>query len=208
MGSYLMHIGITEKVRRKLKLSTKFIYGSILPDLVKMETGDRTGTYFLKTIEDKDGIKRLPVIDDAISILSDKLDKEVRLGYIAHLIEDLLWFEKYIPSFATKLEEGKKQYLADNSVHSAEEFSKDIYEDYSKINSYMVEKCELEYGKLKEQLKEIMTDKEVEFLEKNDHMMNLKEIDTTKVITKDKLDEYIKEAEEKVEVVIKELLGE
>lgn len=208
MGSYLMHIGITEKVRRKLKLSTKFIYGSILPDLVKMETGDRTGTHFLKTIEDKDGIKRLPVIDDAISILSDKLDKEVRLGYIAHLIEDLLWFEKYIPSFATKLEEGKKQYLADNSVHSAEEFSKDIYEDYSKINSYMVEKCELEYGKLKEQLKEIMTDKEVESLEKNDHMRNLKEIDTTKVITKDKLDEYIKEAEEKVEVVIKELLGE
>ena len=208
MGSYLMHIGITEKVRRKLKLSTKFIYGSILPDLVKMETGDRAGTHFLKTIEDKDGIKRLPVIDDAISILSDKLDKEVRLGYIAHLIEDLLWFEKYIPSFATKLEEGKKQYLADNSVHSAEEFSKDIYEDYSKINSYMVEKCELEYGKLKEQLKEIMTDKEVEFLEKNDHMMNLKEIDTTKVITKDKLYEYIKEAEEKVVVVIKELLGE
>ena len=208
MGSYLMHIGITEKVRRKLKLSTKFIYGSILPDLVKMETGDRTGTHFLKTIEDKDGIKRLPVIDDAISILSDKLDKEVRLGYIAHLIEDLLWFEKYIPSFATKLEEGKKQYLADNSVHSAEEFSKDIYEDYSKINSYMVEKCELDYAKLKQELSKIMSEKEIEFLEKNDHMRNLKEIDTTKVITKDKLDEYIKEAEEKVEVVIKELLGE
>ena len=208
MGSYLMHIGITEKVRRKLKLSTKFIYGSILPDLVKMETGDRTGTHFLKTIEDKDGIKRLPVIDDAISILSDKLDKEVRLGYIAHLIEDLLWFEKYIPSFATKLEEGKKQYLADNSVHSAEEFSKDIYEDYSKINSYMVEKCELDYAKLKQELSKIMSEKEIEFLEKNDHMRDLKEIDTTKVITKDKLDEYIKEAEEKVEVVIKELLGE
>lgn len=208
MGSYLMHIGITEKVRRKLKLSTKFIYGSILPDLVKMETGDRTGTHFLKTIEDKDGIKRLPVIDDAISILSDKLDKEVRLGYIAHLIEDLLWFEKYIPSFATKLEEGKKQYLADNSVHSAEEFSKDIYEDYSKINSYMVEKCELDYAKLKQELSKIMSEKEIEFLSTNDHMMNVKEIDTTKVITKDKLDEYIKEAEEKVEVVIKELLGE
>ncbi len=208
MGSYLMHIGITEKVRRKLKLSSKFIYGSILPDLVKMETGDRTGTHFLKTVIQGEDVKKLPVLDDAISMLSDKLDKEVRLGYIAHLIEDLLWFEKYIPVFATKLEEGKKQYLADNSVHSSEEFSKDIYEDYSKINSYMVEKCELDYIKLKEQLKEIMTDKEVEFLEKNDLMRDIKEIDTTKVITKDKLDEYIKEAEEKVEVVIKELLGE
>ncbi|MBR6614260.1 MAG: hypothetical protein IKK84_05790 [Clostridia bacterium] len=208
MGSYLMHIGITEKVRRKLKLSTKFIYGSILPDLVKMETGDREGTHFLKTIEDKDGVKRLPVIDDAIAMLSSDIDKEVRLGYIAHLIEDLLWFEKYIPSFATKLEEGKKQYLADNSVHSAEEFSKDIYEDYSKINSYMVKRCELDYEKIKEQLKEIMTDKEYEFLEKNDIMRDVNEIDTTKVIPKDKLNEYIEEAEEKVEVVIKELLGE
>ncbi len=208
MGSYLMHIGITEKVRRRLKLSYKFIYGSILPDLVKMETGDRSGTHFLKTFEDKDGIKRLPVIDDAISTLGTDINKEVRLGYIAHLIEDLLWFEKYIPSFATKLEEGKKQYLADNSVHSAEEFSKDIYEDYAKINSYMVKKCELDYEKLKEQLKEIMTDKEFKFLEQNDIMRDVKEIDTTKVITKDKLDKYIKEAEEKVEAVIKELLGE
>ena len=208
MGSYLMHIGITEKVRRKLKLSSKFIYGSILPDLVKMETGDRTGTHFLKTVVQGEDVKKLPALDDAISMLSDKLDKEVRLGYIAHLIEDLLWFEKYIPGFATKLEEGKKQYLADNSVHSAEEFSKDIYEDYSKINSYMVESCNLDYAKLKQELSKIMNEKEIEFLSKNDHMRDFKEIDTTKVITKDKLDEYIKEAEEKVVVVIKELLGE
>ena len=208
MGSYLMHIGITEKVRRRLNLSTKFIYGSILPDLVKMETGDRTGTHFLKTVVQGEDIKRLPVLDDAISMLSGKLDKEVRLGYIAHLIEDLLWFEKYIPSFATKLEEGRKAYLADNSVHTAEEFSKDIYEDYSKINSYMVEACKIDYTKLKENLSKMMNEQEIEFLSRNDTMRNPTEINTTKVITKDKLDEYIKEAEEKVIVVIKELLGE
>ena len=208
MGSYLMHIGVTENVRRKLKLSSKFIYGSILPDLIKMETGDRTGTHFLKTRVNEDGIKRLPVLDDAISMLSGKLDKEVRLGYIAHLIEDLLWFEKYIPSFATNLEEGRKVYLADNSVHSAEEFSKDIYEDYSKINAYVVETCNIDYTKLKEELSSLMNEKEIEFLSKNDTMRDVKEIHITKIITKDKLDEYIKEAEEKVIVVIKELLGE
>lgn len=208
MGSYLMHIGITEKVRRKLKLSSKFIYGSILPDLVKMETGDRTGSHFLKTKVDEYGIKRLPVVEDAITMLSNKLDKEVRLGYIAHLIEDLLWFEKYIPSFATNLEEGRKAYLADNSVHSAEEFSRDIYEDYSKINAYMVEACEIDYDVLKQELAKLMTKNEMEFLSNNDSMRDVKEIHTTKIITKDKLDEYIKEAEEKVEVVIKELLGE
>ncbi|MBR6688391.1 MAG: hypothetical protein IKL68_00030 [Clostridia bacterium] len=208
MGSYLMHIGITEKVRRKLKLSSKFIYGSILPDLIKMETGDRTGTHFLKTKVDEYGIKRLPVIDDAITMLNGKLDKEVRLGYIAHLIQDLLWFEKYIPSFATNLEEGRKAYLADNSVHSAEEFSEDIYEDYVKINAYMVEVCKLDYDALKQELAKLMTENEMSFLSNNDNMRDVKEIHATKIITKDKLDEYIKEAEEKVIVVIKELLGE
>ena len=55
MGSFLMHIGVSEIVRKKLNLSAKFIYGSILPDLMKMETGDRTGTHFLKTIVYENG---------------------------------------------------------------------------------------------------------------------------------------------------------
>lgn len=208
MGSYLMHIGITEKVRKKLNLSYKFIYGSILPDLIKMGTGDRKGSHFLKTIIDGENVKNLPVIENAISMLRNKLDKEVYLGYIAHLIEDHIWFEKYIPTFATVYVQGKLSYLSDNSEHSSFEFSKDIYEDYEKINAYMVEVCNVDYSTLKQELEKIMNETELNFLNKNANMRDVKEIHTTKIITKDRLDEYIKESEEKVEEVIKNLLGE
>ena len=72
----------------------------------------------------------------------------------------------------------------------------------------MVESCKIDYTKLKEDLSKLMNEHEIEFLSSNDTMRDVTEINTTKVITKDKLDEYIKEAEEKVIVVIKELLGE
>lgn len=208
MGSFLMHIGISEIVRKRLNLSIKFIYGSIMPDLVKMKTGDRIGTHFLKTVVTDKGRQRLPDIDNAISLLKGKMDKEIRLGYLAHLVEDLIWFEKYIPSFAERVENGRMVYLKDNSIHLEEEFSTDIYEDYTKINSYVIDKYCKEYSDLKLELQSIMTKQEMEFLEKNDKIIELEQIETLSVISKESLDEYIKLTADKVEKIIKELMGE
>lgn len=208
MGSFVMHIGISEIVRKKLNLSTKFIYGSILPDLIKMETGDRTGTHFLKTFSTKDGIQKLPMVDDAITMLNGKFDKEIRLGYIAHLIEDFIWFEKYIPSFALHLEQGRLVYLKDNTIHFEEEFGKDMYDDYTKINNYIIDKYCNEYKSIKEQLLKRMTKEEKGFLDKNDKLTKTDETDNLAVITKEAIDSYIEETTEKVENIIKELIGE
>lgn len=208
MGSFLMHIGISEIVRKRLNLSSKFIYGSILPDLVKMETGDRTGTHFLKTIVTDEGRKRLPIVGDAITMLNGKMDREVRLGYIAHLVEDLIWFEKYIPSFAKHIEEERMVYLRDNSIHLAEEFSADTYEDYFKINAYIIDKYCKEYSSLKSELEKQMTEQEIEFLNRNDKILKQETIDTTRIITKEGLDKYIEESVDKVEKIVKELIGE
>ena len=208
MGSLLMHIGISEMVRKRLKLSAKFIYGSIMPDLIKMETGDRTGTHFLKTIVTDNGRQRLPVVADAINLLKGKLDKEVRLGYIAHLVEDLIWFEKNIPSYAVPIENDRMVYLKNNSIHLAEEFSRDIYEDYTKINAYIIDKYCKEYCNLKLELKELMAKQEIEFLDINDKTVELEQIDMLSVISKESLDEYIKLTADKVEKIIKELMGE
>lgn len=208
MGSFLMHIGISEIVRKKLNLSTQFIYGSILPDLIKIETGDRTGTHFLRTIVTEQGRKRVPMVDDAVTMLDGKLSKETRLGYIAHLIEDLIWFEKYIPSFALHVEQGRMVYLKDNTIHLQEEFSQDIYEDYTKINGYIISKYCNEYENLKDQLMLQMTEQEKVILDKNDRLAEVDQIDTLAVITKEVLDNYIEETTKKVETIIKELMGE
>lgn len=208
MGSFLMHIGISEIVRKRLNLSTKFIYGSIMPDLIKMETGDRIGTHFLKTIVTDKGRQKLPVVDDAVNLLKGKMDNEIRLGYIAHLIEDLLWYEKYIPKLALHIENDRIVYLKDNSIHLIEEFSQDVYEDYIKINSYIIDKYCKEYDKLKEKLKLQMSKYEIEFLETNDKTVELEQLNGLTVISKENIDEYFEIAIEKVERIVKELMGE
>lgn len=208
MGSFLMHIGISEKVRKKLNLSNKFIYGSILPDLIKMETGDRNGTHFIKTVIKDDKTIKIPMIDCAIETLNGKLNNEVRLGYIAHLVEDLIWFEKYIPSIADHVETDKIVYLKDNSVHLDKEFSVDIYDDYIKMNSYIMQEYLDNNEKIFVDLKKIMKENEVGYLEKNINTLGVQAINEMRVITKEKLDAYMKETEEKVEKIIKELLGE
>lgn len=208
MGSFLMHIGVSEIVRKRLNLSTKFIYGSILPDLIKMETGDRCGTHFIKTVVTDKGIQRLPKIDSAITMLNSKMNKELRLGYIAHLVEDYVWFEKYIPSFAAQIENGRLVYLKDNSVHTEEEFSKDMYEDYTHINGYIINEYCIEYEEVKKQLATMMKNNEKEFLDKNDKVVVQSDGLSLSVVTKESIDEYIKETVEKVEKIIKELMGE
>ena len=208
MGSLLMHIGVSEIVRKRLNLSTKFIYGSILPDLIKKETGDRTGTHFIKTVVTDKGIQRLPEIDRAISMLNGKMDKEVRLGYIAHLIEDYIWFEKYIPSFAIYIENERLVYLKDNSIHSGDEFSKEMYEDYIKINTHIKKQWIDNYDFFKSDMKKILTPKELDFLESNEEENTQEPNDTFNILTKESIDRYIKETVEKVEKTIKELMGE
>lgn len=208
MGSFLMHIAISERVRRKLDLSTKFIYGSILPDLIKMETGDRKGTHFLKTFVTDQGRQELPVVENAIVMLDGKMNKEVRLGYIAHLIQDLIWFDDYIPTLATPPHNGAVIYLRDNSVHTENDFTKDIYNDYTKINAYIIDKYCKEYGNLKKELATQMTEHEKILLDKTDKLLEVHKVNETIVITKDKLDSYIENTAEKVEKIVKELIGE
>lgn len=208
MGSLLMHIGVSEIVRKRLNLSTKFIYGSILPDLIKNETADRTGTHFIKTVVTDKGIQRLPQIDNAIAMLNGKMDKEIRLGYIAHLVEDYVWFEKYIPSFAIYIENERLVYLKDNSIHSGDEFSKDIYEDYIKINTHIKKQWIDNYELFKSNIEKILTPKELAFLESNERETDQKTNDIFNILTRESLDMYIEETVEKVEKTIKELMGE
>ena len=147
-------------------------------------------------------------ISNAITMLNGKMNKEVRLGCIAHLVEDYVWFEKYVPSFAKHIENGRLVYLKDNSIHTTEEFSKDMYEDYTHINGYIINEYCSEYEELTKQLATMMKNNEKEFLDKNDKVVVQSDGLSLSVITKEGIDEYIKETVEKVEKIIKELMGE
>lgn len=106
MGSYLMHLYVSNKVKEKLGLSTKFLYGSVKPDIIKTINNDRQGSHYIKVVNISGEIRELPDISKAIkSVMKLECDNEIKLGYIAHLVQDYIWFNNYIPRFASKTEE-------------------------------------------------------------------------------------------------------
>ena len=125
MSSYIMHMCISDIVKRKLNLTYKFVYGSILPDVIKSITGDRDITHFIKHVIVDGDRRSLPDLQKAINDLKIE-DNEIRIGYIAHLLEDLIWFNDFIPAYAKDFGDNTIQYLKDNSIHTQDEYRDDI----------------------------------------------------------------------------------
>ena len=208
MSSYIMHMCISDIVKRKLNLTDKFIYGSVLPDILKGLTGDRNKTHYLEKVEVSGEIRNLPNITRAINEL-DIQNKEIRLGYIAHLVEDLIWFREYIPSYARILPDDKMEYLKQGIICSKEQFNKDIYSDYSNGGAYVIDKCGTNMEALKDSLVELVQDKaELELIFQNTSYGQIEDIDKNVFMTRESIDRYIQECTKEVEKVIVELMGE
>ena len=210
MSSYIMHICISDIVRKKHNLSTKFIYGSILPDILKQTGADRNTTHYIEKTSVDDETRDLPDIPKAIRELKDvDMDKEIKMGYIAHLVEDYIWFNKYIPSYAKKTDVGTIQYTSDGSVHTSEEFSKDMYLDYYNAGTYVIDKCKVDIEGIRKTFSNLIKDKDkLEVVLKYTEYSSQDKIEENKFMIKESIDEYISEATEEVEKIVEQLLGE
>lgn len=208
MSSYIMHICVSDIVKRKLKLTDKFVYGSILPDNIKGITGDRDGTHYIEHVIVDGDRRSLPNIQRAINEL-DIQDKEIRLGYIAHLVEDLIWFNDFIPTYAIDLGENKIQYLKDNSIHSTDEYRDSMYADYSRSSDYVVNKSGVDIARLLNSIENIADNEQHKkiILENTQYRTN-SNLAENKFMTKESIDKYIEVCTKEVEKVVLELMGE
>ena len=208
MSSYIMHMCVSQKVKEKLGLTDKFIYGSVLPDIIKSVTGDRDGTHYIEIVHIDGEIRCLPKINTAINELNIK-DKEIRLGYIAHLIEDYIWFNEYIPSYAKKINEEQVRYLFDDSVHTNEEFRDVMYSDYSNCNKYIANKYNVDFNQLLGKiLEQIVDKKEKQIVLECTKCLENQDITKNMFMTKESIDSYINRCTEIVEKEIKKILEE
>ena len=208
MSSYIMHMCISQKVKDKLGLTDKFVYGSVLPDIIKSATGDREGTHYIKTIKKDGEIRSLPQVNKAIKNL-DIQDKEIRLGYIAHLIEDYIWFNNYIPSYAKKINDEQVLYCYNNTLHTNDEFRDVMYSDYSNSGGYVAKKCNVDIVKLTNNiLEQIQGEKEKQILLESVKISSDEDITRNVFMTKDSIAKYIEESTKCVEEKILELLEE
>lgn len=210
MGSLVMHLCVANKLKDKYQFSDKFVIGVLMPDLLKFAGKDKDLTHYLEDVIEESGVKRLPNVLKYEQDNEENLQDEKTLGYISHLIQDKVWFDKYIGKYAKTdaNDTDKVKYLEYNITKTGEEFAKDMYNDYDNINKYLIKKYDLKLDSLKNALKNIAPDEN--FINRIDRCLVVNDIDFTSnntFITKEDLDTYINEAIKKSSIEINKILG-
>ena len=139
MGSLIMHLCIASKLKEKYHFSDKFLIGALKPDLLKMAGAKQEDTHYLEEVIEESGVKRLPNVLKYEESNKEHIKDEMTLGYISHLVQDKVWFDKYIGKYAkTDANDITKiNYLQYGITKTDKDFSKDIYTDYTNLNKYL-----------------------------------------------------------------------
>lgn len=205
MSSIISHVYISNILKEKYKLGDEFLYGAILPDILHkaIPAQRREMTHYLRhgILYGSEG--DYPDIERFIIENTEILPKsQMMQGYLAHLIEDMLWFSIYIPRMTIEKDKKTIIYKKDNSVHTDDEFRNDIYSDYTIIDRYLLKKTNLDIEKLQKEFLEISDDINL----KNTIKENFKLFDLQNenliLVSFDMLEEYIKASLEKVSIVL------
>lgn len=202
MSSIISHIYMADK------LKNEFLYGAILPDmLASTEVYNKKETHYLKKFEINGNIGDYPDIERYINENYKELSvNQIKQGYLTHLIEDQLWFSKYIPKLATKKGNDIILYSLDNSIHSEKEFSKHIYDDYPIMDRYLLKDRNINMETLKKEFLMLSTNNTITSnINKNFKLFDL-QCNKFNLLTTDLINEYIEEALSKVILILDEFL--
>ena len=139
MASLIMHMVVSDIIKKKFGLSEKFLLGALLPDVFDKLGMTRNESHYI----DRKG-PEVPNISKFIDANKARLNinDEITLGYFAHLIEDQVWYNTFITRYVQELMVDQKEvtYKKDKSVHSTEEFWQTMYKDYDQMDIYICEK--------------------------------------------------------------------
>jgi len=146
-----MHLYISEQIRKKYGFGNDFLVGAILPDIKKLNGENRDKTHYIVERKKNRVISRLPEVDNYIQDSKGEENKEIRYGYISHLIQDNIWFSDFIPKFGEEI--GVDSYNDQIYVFPKEqkkiirtksEFLDRLYGDYKVFNLKIKE----EFGRI------------------------------------------------------------
>lgn len=205
MSSIISHIYISNILKEKYNLNNEFLYGAMLPDILTLAVNFKTKTitHYLRhgILNGSEG--DYPDIEKFINENKSILPKNLILqGYLAHLIEDMIWYSISIPKMAIKKENTTIIYTKDNSIHTEEEFSKDIYSDYPIIDRYLLKNSNININLLKNEFLQISDDEGLKkAIKENFKLFDLRK-DKLILISKDIFKYYIDTSLEKVSLVL------
>ena len=138
MASAIIHIAVANELNKELKRDkSKFLIGSIAPDIAKIVGDSREKSHFID-IKGTD----IPNIDLFLSKYKKYLSDDFVLGYYVHLYTDYLWFKYFIPEIIDK---NIIKKLDGTSIRSNDiAFSKYVYNDYTNLNIDVIEQYNLD----------------------------------------------------------------
>ena len=207
MSSIISHIYMGNILKQKYNLNDEFLYGSIMPDVLTrtIDGQNKVITHYLRhgilygSEGDYPDIERF--LNENKYILPNS---KMMQGYVAHLIEDMLWFSVYIPSIATK-SDGKIIFNKDNSIHTDSEFKSAIYSDYPLIDRYLLKKSNLNILKLREEFLSFTDDNKLkDSIKDNFKLFDIQEKELI-LLSIDKFEEYMERAINKVSLVLDQI---
>lgn len=204
MSSIISHVYISNILKEKYNLGDEFLYGAILPDIlhkaIKAQT--REMTHYLRhgILYGSEG--DYPDIERFILENTEILPKsQMMQGYLAHLIEDMLWFSVYIPKISVK-DNKNIIYTKDNSIHSEDQFRTDIYSDYTIMDRYLLKKSDINISQLQQEFLAISDDINLKnTIKENFKLFDLRN-DNFILVSLDMIEEYVNAAYEKVSLVL------
>lgn len=132
MASALIHLAVAKKVNEQLKRDNRILMlGSVAPDISKQIGSSRNLSHFISNIGD------IPDIDKFLSKYKKYLDNDFEIGYLIHLLTDVLWFKEFLSNYLNgdiiTLKDGTKKKMNDD------EFTMLIYNDYTDLNSKLID---------------------------------------------------------------------
>lgn len=193
MASSIIHIAIANEINKVIKKDkSKLFIGTIAPDISKLVGETKHKSHFLES-DDKIGIPRL---DWFLLRYENNLNDDFVLGYYIHLYVDYLWFKYFTSEIIndetiTKLD-GTKVNIPFNMI------IKYIYNDYTNLNSYLIDKynldCKIFYmplPKLDNIIKEIPMNQIDKIVNQTGMIIENSKVNKDLIFNKEQVDKFI-----------------
>lgn len=152
MSSIILHVCVANQIMKDLNLSYDYIKGSIMPDIKKISGISRNITHYITDYID--GVMEVPNLEKFIKENYGVMNNEEVLGYYSHLIEDKIWFNKYVVNYvkADEKDNSKIRFLNNNEVYNMQEYRNKIYRDFNILDNYLIKKYIPNIQEIKEKI--------------------------------------------------------
>ena len=149
MASAIIHLCIAKEVNKYLKMNEyDLLLGSIAPDISKQIGETKEISHFLDHSNEDD----IPNIDRFLAKYRNDLHNPFTMGYLIHLLTDKYWFRDYVYQFIERFtRENVKKKVTYTAIRDL------IYNDYTNINTDLIDKYMLPLDIFSEEFREPKT---------------------------------------------------